>query len=206
MRYFVAIDTETTGLDLNLAVPIELGMTLFNQDFKIISQWEMKVQPQTDFRSDNAIAVHGYSEEMMAEFPTFNEFTEELFKQLKTWNDTYPNDLGHRRDKLVLVGQNLFYDTSMVRNLLGAKNPKYFTLFMDQFDYHHLDTAMLQSSDMLFGGPWRSVALQKSIEARGLRDEVDELCRKSGKGVIRAHTALYDTVCTMVLLKDLVKK
>lgn len=78
----VFLDTETTGLDINLNRIIQIGMIKTDQG-EIIDTYEHKFNPEGVKSSPEALEKHGITDEELLLEPTFKERVDEILEFLK---------------------------------------------------------------------------------------------------------------------------
>jgi len=123
---FVWLDTETTGLDPEVAEVIEIAMIQVDVDGTETVLIHTKIKPdRIEDAHPIALKVNGYTEEAWADAPS----------QIEVWTDIYDRYL---LSNCVLAGQNVKFDIGMIKASLKRAG------FDDyRFDYHSYDTVTL---------------------------------------------------------------
>jgi DNA polymerase III epsilon subunit family exonuclease len=104
---FVAFDTETTGLNPVVARLVEISGVKFLADGTVLSTFETLINPQTPI-PEPASAVHGITDEMVADAPLCGEAIPAFF----SWA-TATNHCPNQRPN-VLVAHNAPFDISFL--------------------------------------------------------------------------------------------
>jgi DNA polymerase III epsilon subunit family exonuclease len=104
MREYIAIDTETSGLDPRYDRIVEIACVRFSEDGQEISRFQSLVYPECVI-SDKLISIHGITNEMVADAPRF----EYVFGEFA--NFIFDADLG---DSSILMAHNAQFDVGFI--------------------------------------------------------------------------------------------
>ena len=76
----IALDFETTGLDIVTDEPIQIGIVEFNNEGKIIGGFQSLIRPEKPLKELKSIVsfITGLSVEKLANAPTRSEVEEEI--------------------------------------------------------------------------------------------------------------------------------
>lgn len=167
---FVALDIETTGLDVNAHEIIEIGCVLFCFDqkkkiFKVESEFDIKVKPQFIERADKtSLKVNKYKPEDWKDAGTLQAALKVLNKKLKG---------------RTMVAHNAVFDYAFLNNAFTRSNIE------NTLHYHVLDTLSM------------AFIVLHDTDARQL--SLRYLCQYFGIENKKAHTALADARATYEL-------
>lgn len=173
---FVALDIETTGLDMSIHEIIEIGCVLFSynqktKQYKIDSECSIKIKPK---KIDNAnkisLKVNKYNEKDWEDAVSIEKALKMVSKKVK--------------DR-VLVGHNVGFDFHFLNYNFNA-----YTI-TNTLHYHMLDTL--------------SIAYVKLRHTEVKRLSLQYLCNYFKIENKKAHTALGDAKATYELFVELVK-
>ena len=151
---FVAFDTETTGLYPGFDQIVEIAACRF-QNGNIIDRFEMLVNPMREIPAD-AIAIHGITQEMVADAPTCDEAT----KQFLEYIDDDP-----------LIAHNAPFDERFISfnchkyEIDAPSNPVYDSLLLTRRLFPELKSHGLGSLTEVFGIP-------HEVKHRGMPDVI----------------------------------
>jgi ATP-dependent DNA helicase DinG len=123
---FIALDLETTGLDLKTEEIIEIGLVLF-EDGKVIDTLSGTVNPGKRV-SDNVLILTGIKQEELDKSPPI----EQLLPEIKEFTKDLP-----------LVGHNVSFDTDFLKKHLSILNPTYDTLRLSRIYLPFVDSHKL---------------------------------------------------------------
>jgi DNA polymerase III subunit epsilon len=173
------IDTETTGVTSKHGV-IQIS-SLMEDNYKIIDNLNLFIQPlKNDLIDDEALAVHGYSREDIANF-TEAPSAMVLFQ---SYLSRYVNKFD-KKDKLILAGYNINFDKDRVRDFFTKQGDKFFGSW---FFWPTIDVTSLLAEYMVHSG----VQLENY--------KLGTVCKHFGIE-INAHDALSDIIATRDLYK-----
>ena len=130
---FAIVDTETTGMGKTARI-VELGVVILNEQFQELSRWSTLVNPEKTIPNAK---IHGITDDMVTDAPTFREVCGELF------------DLLHGK---ILLAHNANFDAGMLANECER-----LTDDEDAFFFPFVDTIGL--AKQLTKGPYRLAAL-----------------------------------------------
>lgn len=115
------IDFETTGLDLDKSLPIQLGAVLLDkQTFKEKDSFLSFIKQDLTYMHPEAAKIHGITEAILEGAPSSNEVVEKFLEQFGT--DVY------------LASWNEMLDHIMLKKMLYGVGKDIYT-----HDYHYLD-------------------------------------------------------------------
>jgi DNA polymerase III epsilon subunit family exonuclease len=116
------IDFETTGIDLFLDDPIELGAILTNSSGEVIKQFHSYISPSSVKKfSKSAIEVHGINFSDVSDSPTQGEVINDFFEYFGTdfrfagWNTNF--DIGFFRKICHLNNKMKLYNSIQYRHI-----------------------------------------------------------------------------------------
>ena len=129
------LDTETTGLSPWKQDVIQMA-GIVEIDGKVMEKFEFKCQPH--FWEDiqqQALDVHGYSEEDLAEFPKPAKVWNQFCRVLDTYVDKYD-----KTDKFIMAGYNVGFDFDFMKSWWSKCEQSYFGSYFEykQFDVYPL--------------------------------------------------------------------
>jgi DNA polymerase-3 subunit epsilon len=95
---FVALDFETTGLDIIKDEPIQIGIVVADADFRIINSYQSLIKPKKDIKQLKSVVSHitGLQLSDLSDSPSM----EDILDQVKTL--ITPNS--------ILIGHNIAFD------------------------------------------------------------------------------------------------
>jgi exonuclease, DNA polymerase III, epsilon subunit family len=121
-KTYVAFDLETTGLDVNSVMIVQLGAAKIS-DGKVVETFQTLVNPVCHIPED-ATAVHGITDDMVLSAPEFYEVLPDFYKFTRG---------------ATLVGQNIFgYDMPILN--------RFAKLYGYEFDNPIMDTLIMAKS------------------------------------------------------------
>jgi len=185
MSKVIYFDTETTGLDpvkndiIQLACIIEI-------DNQVVDEFEFKIKP-FDFQniSQEALDVHGYTLEMLREFPGPDIIYNQLIAKLSKYIDRYD-----KNDKFIPAGFNVKFDMDFLKQFFIKNQDVYFGSY---FSYRFVDPLYF----IYFLNYCNTINLPNY--------KLITVCEHYGIG-ISAHDALSDIRATRQLIKLFVNK
>lgn len=123
MKNICFIDFETTGTNVFVDEPIELGALLVDDNFKEINRFysKIRISPNTKIQK-SAYDIHNYTAIDLADAPPTNVVIENFFNKFGI--------------NYYLAGWNISFDVPYFRKMcfLSGRLDAY-----DKIDYHHLD-------------------------------------------------------------------
>jgi DNA polymerase III alpha subunit (gram-positive type) len=130
---FLAIDTETTGLDSNTDQVIDICLILLDNNLKQVDELNLFALPDSHIVvSPGAAKANGYTPEKWAGLEAITQ--DELAKQVY--------EFVYRYNSLKLIAHNVPFDQGFLKQLLDrhvARTPEART-YSKIFGYHHIDT------------------------------------------------------------------
>ena len=168
-------DCETTGLDPEKNAIIQLA-ALIEIDGEIKEELELKLRPfARDEISQDALDIHGYSEDEIKQFPS----PQESITQLKGTMGKYV-DKFNKNDKFVMAGYYVAFDSDFLRSLFEKIGDYYFGSWFFSVVYDVQGLVAKQIIDKDFRAP---------------NYKLSTICEKFGIE-IQAHDALSDIRAT----------
>lgn len=171
---FVAFDLETTGIDAFSDVPVSFGF-VWRAEGGALASSAGYVNPGRPIPA-GASAIHGITDEMVADAPPLAEAVDEIAARLaEVWSTGG-----------AVVGMNVAYDLTMVESLCAR-----------------LGLATLRERGV--GAVVDVLVLDRHVDRyrRGKRKLVD-LCRHYGIELSEAHSAVADAAASLALFEALV--
>ena len=171
------IDFETTGNNIFLDTPIQLGAILVNHDLKVIKKFnsEMFLAKRVKI-SEKALSIHGLTHESLKLSPRRKSVVKSFF-------NTFGTDF-------CFAGWNISFDVPLMRKLCIEGQ------ILDQYnkiDYHHIDVQSIVSYLRITKRlPQDIITLSDTISFFGLRRR-------------KKHNALEDAILTFKVYKHLLK-
>ncbi|MFA5376535.1 MAG: 3'-5' exonuclease [Dehalococcoidia bacterium] len=186
MKYII-LDTETTGTDpvRNGIIQLSGNIIIPTKDHEVVfidEPFDLKMQPfPADIIEDSALAVTGTTREELATrmlcFDGYKEFTRLLGRHISKFD---------RSDKAFMVGYNIGFDDSFLRQWFQKAGDRYFGSW---FWWPPIDVAVLAAMKLRDRRAELPDFKQGTV-AKALGIEVDET---------RQHNALYDVnICRQI--------
>ena len=121
MKKALWFDVETTGLSPYKNDIIQIaGLVEINGEIK--EEFEMKCAPQDFTQLDSkALAIHGYSKEMLKEFPAPREIYNKLIRIIEKYISRYD-----KNDKFTPAGYNVKFDCDFLKNFFEKAGDRYY--------------------------------------------------------------------------------
>jgi len=178
MEYFLAIDTETGGLDASQHKLLEIGAFLFDENGKELDKFHAFLSIYEEPEKSctvTALKINNFLER--AHHP--DRSNTEIAKIFAAWSIKVCNEY-----KPTLLGQNISFDKTFINTFMTTNG---FPGWSDIFSYHMMDTCML-------GRILSKCGLLKT-ERFSLKNLCDELDIK----IEGAHTAMADARATALV-------
>ncbi len=123
---YISFDFETTGLDTKKDEPIQIGIVVFDHEFKIVDTFSSLIKPKKDIKQLKSIVAHltGFALEDLEDAPSMEELLPTLHKYFTP--------------EVIVVGQNISFDCAFLKRYMEYE-PIYqvdtFTLTKALFHY-----------------------------------------------------------------------
>lgn len=181
---FLAIDTETTGLDSNTDQVIDICLILLDQDFTQLDELNLFAMPEAHVVvSPGAAKANGYTPEKWAGLEAITQ--DELAKQVY--------EFVYKYSSLKLIAHNVPFDQGFLKQLFerhAATRGVEGKTFSRVFGYHHIDTIPI------------SLFMDHATQGRFRRSySLANLTKDFGIAHDAAHTAKSDIKACLDLLR-----
>ena len=121
----VVLDTETTGLSVKDGHRIvEIGCIELNNQIPTSKKFHCYLNPERKV-SENALAVHGYTDEFLSDKKKFKEIADDFLSFIKNKKLIIHNaefDLGHLNNELKIAGKNAINENEVIDTLKLARD------------------------------------------------------------------------------------
>ena len=121
----VVLDTETTGLSVKDGHRIvEIGCIELNNQIPTSKKFHCYLNPERKV-SENALAVHGYTDEFLSDKKKFKEIADDFLSFIKNKKLIIHNaefDLGHLNNELKIAGKNTINENEVIDTLELARD------------------------------------------------------------------------------------
>ncbi len=180
---YLALDFETTGLDLDCDEPIQIGILEFDPQGKLLQSFQSLLKPQRDTQQLKSIVgfITGLSLEQLQKAPYPAQIVEEI--EHFFWENT------------VIVGHNIAFDTHFLQKFFPSL--KWFA---------SIDTFPLAQS-LIHYTP--SYALEVLVEKLSIQGNFSKYCKEFGCNLNQGanfHDALFDAKLTASLFLYLIER
>ena len=172
------IDFETTGIDVFLDEPIQIGAVLVNQKLEILKEFNSLIQINNEINiTENAFVIHGLDKNLLAQAPSKHAVLKSFFKEIGT--------------DFHFAGWNISFDIPFMRKICHIEG------YMDQYnkiDYRHIDLqSIIYFLRMMHKIPENIISLSDTLNHFGIQ--------RSFK-----HNALEDAKLTIAIYKEIMTK
>lgn len=131
---FLAIDTETTGLDPSKNQVVDIALVLLDNEFNVLSELQVFAHPDaTAVIEAKAVEINGYTAQAWT--------AKNAVTQAEMFDAVY--DYVSEHTKLKLIAHNVSFDKSFLKALFTTHSVSTHKDFNSIFDYHALDTISL---------------------------------------------------------------
>lgn len=182
-------DTETTGLDPECNGIIQLAM-IIEIDDKIAAKRIFQMCPTGRTATTEALKVNGYTKEQITSFTPWEQVYKEVVEFLGRYVDKFD-----KNDKYILAGQNVKFDSDMMKSWFEYCNDKYWFSWVKA-------GAMIDTLHMVTALQWAGRI--PILESR----KNSALCEYFGIDLSNAHDAMADIEATRQVaykMRDLIE-
>ena len=188
------IDTETTGLSPSRHEVIEIGLILFEQEWKgdkwhinVKEEWEAKLKPENIATADPvSLTINGYSEKAWENAMSQKEGLRELESKITLVEESAKGNTEMKKvNHVILMGHNLAFDFAFLNEAFRRAGVNHV------LNRVNIDTTSFARAVLRKEGPMR-FSLQALTEHFGIKND-------------KAHTALSDCRATLELYQKLLE-
>lgn len=189
MKFLLAIDTETTGLESDYNEITQIGVLLLNNKLKHIARFESLVRidyPERGIREDfNVWEFVDIDPEDLKTAPPLDQVIAKLLSWVKRNTGLSNGDL----KQVTPMGQNTKFDVTFLEAAFQKVGKKW------PFDYHNIDLVSLYTS-------YYFLEFGELPENVGLKD----ICEHFNTDQLETHDAMNDIVMTVGMFKHILEE